>query len=82
MVNSKADRKLPNPTFFRIRDVQAYLNLSRASIYSLMDRDPTFPGSIKLTKKAVAWRRSEIEEWARSRQHQPPTKPRTAPIGR
>ena len=82
MVNSQAARELPKPTFFRIRDVQAYLNLSIASIYSLMDRDPTFPRSIKITKKAVAWRRSEIEEWARSRPHQPRKKSRTAAIGR
>lgn len=64
---SQTARPLPQPVFYRVREVTAYLNLSRASIYSLMNKDPTFPKSINLTGKAVAWYRTEIEDWALNR---------------
>ena len=50
---------------YRIEDVKAALGLGRTSIYNLVRNDPTFPKPIQLTKRAVAWRREEIERWVR-----------------
>lgn len=55
------------PKFYRISDVERRLTLCRASIYNRMRRDPTFPRSVKLTSRTVAWIREEIEAWADNR---------------
>ena len=55
------------PRFYRIADVATYLNLCRATIYNTMRRDPSFPRSVKLTSRTVAWPREEIEAWATER---------------
>ena len=55
------------PMFLRLSDVAAYLNLCTSTIYKLQSQDPAFPKSVKLTGKAIGWRRAEIEEWAENR---------------
>ena len=40
--------------FFRIRDVEKFSGLSRASIYRLM-REGKFPRPVRLGERAVAW---------------------------
>ena len=50
----------------RRRDVEIMIGLSRSAIYALMD-EGIFPRPIRIGKRAVAWRQSEIEEWMASR---------------
>ena len=55
------------PVLYRLADVRRALNLGRTAIYGLLATDPTFPQPVRLTKRAVAWHRDEIEAWARAR---------------
>lgn len=56
------------PEFLRIRDVMAVTGLSRASIYRLgqMPGSP-FPKPVKLSERASAWVRTEVEDWAQAK---------------
>lgn len=46
----------------RRKRVEELTSLSRTSIYQRM-RDKTFPGSVRLGTRSVAWRLEDIEEW-------------------
>ena len=59
MSNQKHDK----PMMLRIADVQRELGIGRTSVYNLQRRDPTFPKPIPLTRRAVAWRRADLEAW-------------------
>jgi len=48
--------------FLRLKEVITQTGLSRSSIYKFMD-EKTFPKSVALGGRAVAWLESEIEEW-------------------
>ncbi|MFT7681211.1 MAG: prophage regulatory protein [Moritella dasanensis] len=48
--------------FLRLKEVITQTGLSRSSIYKFMD-EKTFPPSVALGGRAVAWLESEIEEW-------------------
>jgi prophage regulatory protein len=50
----------------RLPQLQARVHLSRSAIYSLMDRDPTFPRPITMGR-SIAWIDNEIDEWIKSR---------------
>jgi prophage regulatory protein len=52
--------------FFRIRDVEKFTGLSRASIYRLM-REGKFPRPVRLVERAVAWTIDDLEIWAENR---------------
>ena len=52
--------------FFRIRDVEKFTGLSRASIYRLM-RESKFPRPVRLGERAVAWIIDDLEIWAENR---------------
>ena len=52
--------------FFRIRDVEKFSGLSRASIYRLM-REGKFPRPVRLCERAVAWTIDDLEIWAENR---------------
>lgn len=58
----------PEPVFWRLGDVIAYLNLSRSSIYRLLDKDPDFPKPVRLVGRVLAWRVGEVQAWADSRE--------------
>ena len=47
-------------------DVENIIGLSRSAIYALME-EGQFPRPVRIGKRAVAWRRSEIEAWMASR---------------
>ena len=55
------------PAILRIADLKEYLNLSRSAIQALMSEDPTFPQQIQLSRRAVGWKRPEIDAWIESR---------------
>ncbi len=54
--------------------VEAMTGLSRSSIYAKMDprsphHDPDFPKPVRLGKRAVAWRESDILAWMNGREN-------------
>lgn len=50
----------------RRREVEQMLGLSRSTIYSLMRRGQ-FPSPVRLSARAVAWRRSDLDDWLAQR---------------
>jgi prophage regulatory protein len=52
--------------FLRLRHVMDRIRLSRSQIYKLMDEDD-FPHSFKLSKRAVAWKETDITKWMNTR---------------
>ena len=60
-MESDADRLL-----LRIGSVMRITGLGRSTIYRLV-ADNAFPAPVRLTKRAVAWRRSELEQWSQAR---------------
>lgn len=53
-------------TFVRMAGVIRMTGLGRTTIYRLMAEDK-FPSSVRLAKRAVAWRRVDLEQWSAGR---------------
>ena len=51
----------------RIKHVIERTNLSRATLYVLMAKDPTFPRKIQLTARSIGFLESEVDAWIHSR---------------
>lgn len=51
---------------YRRRAVEQITGLSRSSIYDLISKGD-FPKPIKLSKRAVAWRESDLGDWLERR---------------
>ena len=51
------------PRLLRWRDVSKLTGMGRSAIY----RDPTFPKSVKIGERMVAWREDEIRQWINER---------------
>lgn len=51
---------------YRRPDVETLVGLSRSTIYAMI-ADGTFPKPIKLGKRAVGWRQSDVLTWLESR---------------
>ena len=54
------------PQILRRKDVEAVVGLSRSTIYHLISQR-LFPAPIKLGKRAVGWKVSDIEAWINDR---------------
>lgn len=52
--------------FLRIRVVMRLTGLGRSTIYRLMAEDE-FPLPVRLAKRVVGWRRSDLEQWSEGR---------------
>jgi prophage regulatory protein len=50
----------------RLPAVSEAVGLTRSSIYRLMD-EGLFPRPVKLSPRAVGWRRGQIDEWLATR---------------
>ncbi|MDE2802026.1 MAG: AlpA family phage regulatory protein [Chloroflexota bacterium] len=46
----------------RVREVEKTLGISRSTIWRLV-KAGTFPPPLRITSKAIAWRKSDIEAW-------------------
>ncbi len=46
----------------RVKDVEQELGISRTTIWRLV-KAGVFPPPLRITSKAIAWRRSDIEAW-------------------
>lgn len=55
-----------NPLLLRIGVVMQLTGLGRSTIYRLM-ADRQFPTPVRLSKRVVAWRRSDLEHWTEGR---------------
>ena len=51
------------PALLRPADLMIFLAIGRTALYKIIEEDPTFPPKVRLSKRAVAWRRKEVEEW-------------------
>lgn len=52
--------------FIRMTAVVRMTGLGRSTIYRLMAEDK-FPSPVRLAKRAVAWRRTDLEQWSAGR---------------
>lgn len=52
--------------FLRIGTVMRITGLGRSTIYRLM-ADEQFPSPVRLTKRVVAWRSTDLERWSEGR---------------
>jgi prophage regulatory protein len=52
--------------FLRLATVMRVTGLGRSTIYRLV-ADEQFPTPVQLTKRVVAWRRSDVEQWSAGR---------------
>jgi prophage regulatory protein len=50
----------------RLPDVQRLTGLRRSSIYEQM-KEGTFPQSVKLGRRAIAWSEAAVQAWIRER---------------
>ena len=53
-------------TFLRMRAVTRMTGLGRSTIYRLVAQDK-FPLPVRLAKRAIAWRRTDLERWSAGR---------------
>ena len=53
-------------SFLRLPEVKAVTGLSKTSLYELI-RQQSFPAPVRLGQRAVAWVRSEVNQWAADR---------------
>lgn len=51
-----------NIRLIRLKEVMHVTGLARATIYKYMD-EGTFPKSVPLGGRAVAWEESQVEDW-------------------
>ncbi|EHW0625780.1 AlpA family transcriptional regulator [Vibrio vulnificus] len=50
----------------RLKEVMARVQLSKSTIYKMMD-EGTFPQSVQLGDRAVSWVEYELDEWINNR---------------
>lgn len=55
------------PELLRLPEVQSITNLATSTLYRDMARGD-FPRPVVLTGRAVAWQKSQIEEWLNDRE--------------
>jgi prophage regulatory protein len=54
------------PLFLRIGVVMRLTGLGRSTIYRMMAED-SFPQPVRLTRRLIAWRRSDLDQWSDGR---------------
>jgi len=64
--HSRPDLDRSGAFFLRIGTVMLLTGLGRSTIYRLM-ADENFPSPVRLTKRVVAWRRTDLERWSEGR---------------
>ena len=51
----------------RLPEVLSYVGLSKSTVYGLMRRDD-FPKPIRLARRAIAWRKDDLDAWIDARE--------------
>lgn len=54
------------PVLLRRPEVEKRTGFSRSTIYAIVS-DGTFPAPVRIGKRAVAWRESDVSDWIQSR---------------
>jgi len=54
------------PVFLRMPTVMRMTGLGRSTIYRLI-ADQKFPSPVRLGRRAVAWRRTDLDRWSEAR---------------
>jgi prophage regulatory protein len=54
------------PVFLRMPTVMRITGLGRSTIYRLI-ADQKFPSPVRLGPRAVAWRRTDLDQWSDAR---------------
>jgi prophage regulatory protein len=54
------------PIFLRIGNVMRITGLGRSTIYRMLAEN-AFPQPVRLTRRLIAWRRAELEQWSDGR---------------
>jgi predicted DNA-binding transcriptional regulator AlpA len=64
MSNTTHESTIPNQSdFLRNRIAAKYLGLSEVTIWRLCETDPDFPKKIRITKRCVGFRKSELDAY-------------------
>lgn len=58
--------EVATPLFLRMPAVMRMTGLGRSTIYRMV-ADKRFPGPVRLGPRAVAWRRTDLEQWSDAR---------------
>ena len=64
--DAKTNDEEPNPPLVRLKRVLSMTGLGRSTLYKLISEN-AFPGPVLLAKRAVAWRRDDVNRWASER---------------
>ena len=64
--SSPAGADYVTPVFLRMPTVMRITGLGRSTIYRLM-ADQKFPSPVRLGPRAVAWRRTDLDQWSEAR---------------
>lgn len=60
--------KLQPERLLRLPEVESIVGLRKSSIYEMLGRTPpAFPVPVKLSRRAVCWPASKIEQWVQER---------------
>jgi prophage regulatory protein len=54
------------PLFLRLPAVLRLTGLGRSTIYRMVS-EKRFPCPVRLARRAIAWRRADLEQWSESR---------------
>lgn len=54
------------PVFLRLPAVLRLTGLGRSTIYRMVS-EKRFPCPVRLARRAIAWRRADLEQWSESR---------------
>lgn len=64
--NAPANQWQSAPVFLRLPSVIRMTGLARSTIYRLVS-EQQFPAPVRLGARAVAWRRTDLEQWSETR---------------
>jgi prophage regulatory protein len=68
MNTSLDSTKLNHTDLLRLKQAAAHLNISLQTLWRLGEQEPTFPKKIKLSTRVCFYRRSDLDEWIKSRE--------------
>lgn len=63
-----------HPTLLSVVHAAAFLGISERTFHNLRRR-PGFPAPVSLGKRALRWRRSDLDEYVRTLESVPPSPP-------
>jgi len=68
MNTSLDSTKLNHTDLLRLKQSAHHLNISLPTLWRLGEQDPTFPKKIRVSSRICFYRRSDLDEWLKSRE--------------